>query len=269
MVLNIRHSLILQLFLLSFFTVSQVEAQKILYLKPFLSGQFPSSYYDRSIGKAPNFSATYLNIALGGGIDVQLELNRKWRLSLGGHYGIYGFGYFIKTPMYGRSSDNSDYITRIPFQIHYTIKDEIHLINVDKIKYAYLIVGRIYSLFGISYNQVAPPGNFGQLSIGGSSIIVDERKPVIDRWSNVSAYLGLGMQFYSGGNDRFDISLYYSKGFGKIVYQDLFYEINSASYHTRLWSRGTIIGFNIGYPIRLKTFKTRNERSIYKQSESK
>ncbi len=261
------HSVINILLSISTLAISQAFAQKVIYFKPFLGGQFPLQHYDRAIGKAPGFSATYLNIELAAGLDIQLELSRKWRLSLGGHHGVYGFGYKIKTqtPKYERSGDNSSYITRIPFGVQYTIKDELHLINLDKIEYAYLIVGRLYSLLGISYNQVAPPGNLGQLSAGsGSSITIDDLKRVITNRDNLSVYLGVGMQFYNGGKDRLDVSIYWSRGLGKLVYQDLFYTVNGVSYQTRLWSRGTIVAFNVAYPIRLKTFPTKNQRSIYK-----
>jgi hypothetical protein len=244
------------LLLLSILPFSQAIGQNILYLKPHLNGQFPLNYYDRSIGKASNFSSTHLLFNLGGGLDIQLELNSQLRLSLGAHYGSYGFGYSIKTKFLERGAAVSNYITRIPLQLHYTIKDDVHLINLDKIKYNYLLVFRLYSILGVSYNRVMPPGNQGEFTLGGNgNIIIHEKKTVITNWNNASIYMGIGMQFLNGEKNRFDVSVYYSKGIGKIGYKDLSYEIDGNSYQSRLWSRGTIVGFNVSYPIKLKTFR--------------
>lgn len=240
-------------FLLSTLLAVPAVAQKVWYLKPYLGGQFPLDSYDRSKGKAANLSSGKLNIDLSFGIDMQVELNRQWRLSLGSHYGTYGFNYNIVN-LVGRASSSN--IIRFPFQVHYTLKDDVQLINLDKIKYNYLLVFKLYGLLGVSYNRVGRPGNFGQYTnVGNSNVKVYEYTPVVTNRNNASLYVGVGFQFHNGEKDRFDVSFYYSQGIGKIAYKDIAYEIEGTSYQTRLWSRGTILGFNVSYPIRLKTFK--------------
>lgn len=238
--------------------LSVLMAQPALYLKPSLSGQFGMYRHDRAIGKSSRFHTGSPNIELGGGGDLQLKINPQYALSIGLHINNYGFGYRVDVLGYGRKSgDNSDYYYSIPVLLHYTLANDVHWIGLDKVKYNYLFVFRLYGVAGLSYNNVRQRGYYGQLTITGSPMNITGREPTVYQRNNVSAYLGVGMQFYNGQKDRFDVRIYLTRGFGKIAYQDYQYSFigEPQVYQTRFWSRGSLIAFSVSYPIKLMSFK--------------
>ncbi len=189
---------------------------------------------------------------------MHLKINPKYALSVGFHINNYGFGYRVDVPNYGRrSGDNSDYYYSVPLLFHYTFANDVHWVSLDKVHYNYLFVFRLYGVAGLSYNHVRQPGYYGQLTVTGSPVRITDQEPVVEQWNNLSAYLGVGMQFYNGRKDRFDVRIYLTRGFGRIAYQDYRYSFAGEPqvYETRFWSRGSLIAFSVGYPIKLATFK--------------
>lgn len=237
---------------------ANVTAQSSLYVKPSLAGQFGMHRFDRSTPKSANFHTGSPDIELGAGVDLHLKINPRYAVSSGFHLNNYGFGYRIDIPNYGRKSGStSDYYYSIPLLFHYTLANDIHWVPLDKANYYYLFVFRLYVVAGLSYDRVRQPGNYGQLTITGAPFSITDDPPVINRWNNVSGYLGIGFQFYNEQKDRIDVRLFATRGLSRIAYQDFDYSFTGGtiSYQTRFWSRGSLVAFSVGYPIRLATFK--------------
>ncbi len=227
--------LIISLLLALTDTLSLV-AQPVLYLKPHLGGQFPFTSAAQSSSKPSFFNPFGLNISLGGGLDLQLALNQKWRFSVGGHYGSYGLDFRIKGPVGYGGRGRQGTLIRFPVQVQYDLVDNVHWFRLSKSDLMYLFLFKVYVSGGLSYNHLIDELDRTERNYTNGTINLSLTPPVLERRQNVSAYLAAGVQFFSRSNDRLDIGIFYSKGFLPLISQDLTYEYGGKVYQTRLLS---------------------------------
>jgi hypothetical protein len=182
---------------------------------------------------------------LGG--DLQLDPGNGWRFSLGGYYSGYGMSY--KESRFAQS-DRGDML-RVPLQTHYTFANNIRVLNLDRTRYAYLLLFRLYAIAGLDFNyattQVSSWVSNRYLSITDSLITVQQEAG--KGRSNLAAGIGFGIQFFDrADHDRLDISFYCNRGLSLLAYQNILYHPRNE--HIRLLSRGSLFGVNVSYPIR-------------------
>jgi hypothetical protein len=244
-------------------------AQKKLFLKPHLGGQAPYAHYDRSVGKDNTFKPRYFDITDNYGIILQLKLNDTWRIATGWSKGNIGWGNKIRTPdkfsknPYKGSSLHhsvSNYIHRFPVQISRKLKTIAYL-PIDRNQNLYLFNFELHVLSGISIDHIDHKSRFDDYEEKWTfpykdEILYQERISILNRWG-ASAMAGLGMQFYRLGKERFDLNLFYSQGIRNMIQSDVSYTMNTETRHSRMLTRGSFIGATLGYPIRLKTFKSK------------
>lgn len=222
-------------------------AQKTLLIKPTFGWVFPLSSIEQ-----PSFSfelsQKHLFSPQVGG-DLQLDPGTRWRFSVGGYYSGYGMSY--KESRFARSERGV--MVRVPLQLHYTFADNIRVLNLDRTRYAYLLLFRLYAIAALDFNYVATPvsswvskGSYGQTQ---SDSVVTVQQSVIKARSNFAPGIGFGIQFFDrADHDRLDISFYCSSGLRLLAYQDIIYHTRNE--HIRLLSKGSLFGVNISYPIR-------------------
>lgn len=221
-------------------------AQKTLLIKPTIGWVFPLSSIEQP--SSLELSQKHLFSPQVGG-DLQLDAGTRWRFSVGGYYSGYGMSY--KESRFARA-DRGDMI-RVPLQLHYTFADNIRVLNLDRTRYAYLLLFRLYAIAALDFNYVATPvsswvskGSYGQTQ---SDSVITVQQSVIKARNNFAPGIGFGIQFFDrADHDRLDISFHYSRGLSLLAYQDILYHTRNE--HIRLLSRGSLVGVNISYPIR-------------------
>lgn len=262
-----------------------VFAQPTLYLKPLVGVQIPTCHIQAnsnattaSTFQVNNFGLRHLSFTDNYGLLLQLKLNETWSISSGYSRGNIGWSYSIKLPRNVRksggwaeaASGSSIYIERFPILAQFVIKD-VHLfrltndeavlrrINVDDENILYLLLFQLKGLFGVSYDHIFPLYNFGgSLSIqppaGGNSIERTD-STIVRRTNNVSFVAGVSLQFRHRNKDRLELNVYYSQGVVRMMDADVTYRINGQGFFSKLGSRGSFLGVNLAYPIRLKTWR--------------
>jgi hypothetical protein len=142
---------------------------------------------------------------------------------------------------------------RVPLEVHYTFADNIRVLNLDRTRYAYLLLFRLYAIAALDFNYiVSPVSSFASKgSIATADSVITVQASVIRDRSNFSPGIGFGIQFFDrADHDRLGISFYYSRGMSLLAFQDIIYRPQTNSEQIRLLSRGSLFGVNISYPIR-------------------
>lgn len=251
-------------------SVASASAQKQLFLKPHIGAQVPYARSDRSIGKTSTFKPRYFDITDNWGLMLQLKLNRDWSVAAGLSYGNIGWGYrievpdhLVKNPYRGprASHSASGYTYRFPLQAFRTLKDITYFL-LNREQELYLFNFKLHALGGVSIDYLDPKQRYdghtgGTMIPSPDNITYTETITIKNRWG-ASAMLGVGMQFYHNGKERFELNLYYSQGLRDMLQIDVDYTMNGESRHTRMLSRGSFVGATLSYPIKLKTFQESN-----------
>ena len=252
--------------LLVLLSTSNSWAQSKLLLKPHFGGQVMYGHYDRPIGKTAYFRPRRFDIGDNYGLLLQLEFNDNWSIITGWSKGNIGWGNRIRMPkeITGNpfkgpelSHSSSNYIHRFPLSCYRTIKDFAFL-PINQNQDLFLFNFRFYGTFGFSLDYLDPKYRFDDVDEKwtfpyGDFIHYQEGKTIINRWGG-SVKLGFGMQFFHLGKDRFDLNFIYSQGLRNLVQSDITYTINTQTFFTRMFARGSYLGATLSYPIRLKTF---------------
>ncbi len=228
-------------------SVCQVTAQKALLIKPTFGWVFPLSTIEQ-----PSSSFQEIHFFLFSpqvGVDLQLDPGTRWRFSAGGHYSGYGMSFKENRFALGLGG----IMIRVPLQLHYTFADNIRVLNLDRTRYAYLLLFRLYAICALDFNYAATPVSHfisrGSYGYAQSDSVTTLQQPVIRTRSNLAPGIGFGIQFFDrADHDRLDISFYYSRGMSLLAYQDIIYRTRSEQ--IRLLSKGSLFGVNISYPIR-------------------
>jgi hypothetical protein len=220
-------------------------AQKTLLIKPTFGWVFPLSSIEQP-SSSLELSQRHL-FSPQPGVDLQLATGTRWRFSIGGHYSAYGMSY--QESRFAQS--DSGIMIRVPLQAHYTFADNIRVLNLDRTRYAYLLLFRLYAIAALDFNYAATPVSSwvskGNLATTDSVITVQQEAG--KGRSNLAPGIGFGIQFLDrADHDRLDISFYYSRGLSLLAYQDILYHTRNE--HIRLLSKGSLFGVNVSYPIR-------------------
>jgi len=229
-------------------SVCQVMAQKTLLIKPTIAVVFPLSSIDPPSSSLEESHFLHVSPQVGG--DLQLDPGTRWRFSVGGHYSAYGISY--KESRFATA--DRGIMIRVPLQSHYTFADNIRVLNLDRTRYAYLLLFRLYAIAALDFNYAATLASSfkhkGNINTAHSVITVQEEAG--RGRSNFAPGIGFGIQFFDrAGHDRLDISFYYSRGMSLLAYQDIIYKTQTGSEQIRLSSKGSLFGVNLSYPIRL------------------
>jgi hypothetical protein len=226
-------------------TAYGVMAQKTLSIKPSFGWVFPLSTIEQPSSSLQLSQSILFSPQLGGALE--LDPGKRWRFSVGGYYSGYGMSY--KESRFAQS-DRGDML-RVPLGAHYSFADNIRVLNLDRTRYAYLLLFRLYAIAGLDFNyattQVSSWVSNGNLATTDSVITVQQEAGKGSR--NLAAGIGFGIQFFDrADHDRLDISFYCSRGLGLLAYQNILYHTRNE--HIRLLSRGSLVGVNLSYPIR-------------------
>jgi hypothetical protein len=261
---------ILGLLFLALLSTSNSWAQSKLLLKPHIGGQVMYGHSDRSIGKTAGFRAGKFDITDNYGLLLQLELNDNWSFTTGWSKGNIGWGNRIRMPkeIAGNPYEgpelnhrSSNYIHRFPINCYRTIKDFAFL-PINRNQDLYLFNFRLHGTFGFSLDHIDQKSRFDNTDEKwtypyGDLITYQENNTIINRWSG-SVMVGFGMQFFHLGKDRFDLNIIYNQGLRNMIQSDITYTLNTQTFFTRMFARGSYLGATLAYPIRLKTFGDSN-----------
>lgn len=190
-----------------------------------------------------HFSPTY-------GLNFQLDIKHDWMVFAGWKTFTPVLGY-----KYGDSGPNLWWTTgkmshRFPLGlqrtigIHHWIKLDTggHLLNFMGALFGksvaserYLIVFRSRVIAGMSIDKLS--------SIPGNTIS--------QNGGNISAFLGIGIQFFNANRDHLQMNFIYSMGISKVSESEVIYFKNGVSYSGILNSRGSYAAIQFSYPINL------------------
>lgn len=250
--------------------IQNAVAQKVLYLKPALGAQWTLCTADKSMGDNQVFGASKGGINPSIGFLAELALNEKWALAAGWHVGSIGWGYSLEMPAHltknpagiGSTgwSTTSVSMHRFPVLVKRNFTElswgktsADNLARQNKLTF--------YAQGGVSFDFL-PATRFGENTnafIGsgvadsyGDTTIYFESTGALHKF-NASAIVGLGTQLYLKNQQRLDVTLFYSRGLRTMIREDVVYQLNSYHNDGRIFSRGSVIGATLAYPIRLKT----------------
>ncbi len=255
------------LFLLSvLFVSSGVYAQKILYLKPFIGAQNAFTGYGEGSGQTEFLQTNGIHPTDNYGLLLEMPLNPELTLSAGWYKGDIGWSFEQSFPSKTDPELRGGVIWYPTTTLHkfpVTVKKRIgevgwQPVETEGVRYKNAI--RFYALGGLSVDllpggkslsdSVTTPWGFSS----GDYLINHEKVTVLSAWGT-SAVVGLGTQLFHKGKPRLDLTFFYSQGLRKILQIDLVSDLNGQQTFTRIYSRGTVAGIMLGYPIRLKTFR--------------
>ncbi len=142
---------------------------------------------------------------------------------------------------------------RVPLQLHYAFANNIRVLNLDRTRYAYLLLFRLYAIAALDFNYTATKTSpfivKGSYGYGQADSVITVQESVIRDRHNLAPGIGFGIQFFDrADHNRLDISFYYSRGLSLLAYQDIIYHTRNEQ--IRLLSRGSLFGVNLSYPIR-------------------
>lgn len=257
-------------------------AQTVINLRPYVGLQGCFSRIKNNSQGASTFRHNIYEEYADFGIFLEAYRNNKVAVSVGATYGLAGFSYKLTIPNprnpFGspekRIASARD-VYRIPVKFSYVWKNvswfpvrydkknrRMYLHEQDEDNPLYLLNFQVECFAGVSYNRIRT-GNEDALIIEsaiqdpyGDTIVTNfDRK--IDQVNGLSVFGGITLQFMHYDKQRLALTLYYNQGLLNQMDVDVFYTLNGQSYQTQLGTRGTTVGINVSYPIRLKTFKNK------------
>ncbi|MBK0401523.1 hypothetical protein I5M27_00920 [Adhaeribacter sp. BT258] len=246
---------------------TNVLAQKILSLKPFIGRQTPICRFDKNFPAPDGLSVKPLRMEWSPGILLALKLNSNWTVQSGIAMGWTGWHLKDKKSD-ANFSDRPDGLSAFhqTNQVQLLVQRRITTVNTLNISPGrdnyllnfdlYLTAGLIYSIIP-RYGSQADSTIFKRYMHNGKPESNFSYHKFLHRHSN-SIYIGLGTQFYSRNNARFDLTLYYSQGLTDVMEIEVDYRQNDDRYKAKLRTRGSVFGATLAYPIRLKTFERKS-----------
>ncbi|MFC5269144.1 hypothetical protein [Adhaeribacter terreus] len=246
---------------------TNVFAQKILYLKPFIGRQAPLCRFDQNFPNPEGLSVKPLRMEWSPGVLLALKLNADWTVQSGIDMGWTGWHMKNKKTKenFSDSPDGSSAFHQTN-QLQLLVQRRIttvNALNLGRSKGNYLLNFDLYITAGMVYNLIPRFGSeadsiiLKRYTYNGTSEIDYSYYNFLRRKSS-AVYLGLGTQFYSRNNARFDFTIYYSQGFTDVMAIEIDYRENDNRHKTKLRTRGSVIGATLAYPIRLKTFERKS-----------
>lgn len=234
--------------------------EKVLYLSPGVGFHRSFNSFDRSISKTNNFKINKASPDPDFEVYLRLE-SRKWLLSGGFSVGDVSYGIAIHYVNGAHSRGGGTMCSRFPLMLSYKWK-EVRFLEMDQIwpnrknRNLYLLAFDMQPTIGFSINRF---GNYKQTHVADSSSFITSPyiiNTTVKRITNFSFLVGMGFQFYNyKGTPSANIFIFYSKGFYTLQDVNVKYDIgNNHLYQTLIHQRGTIIGIQLSYFIKLKTF---------------
>ena len=244
-----RRVLVAITFLTLILTPTFLFSQTNLRIAPGLGLQTLQSYVKESINADRRFRAYNLYATPSFNLNLQVDIRGDWMI-----FGGWSTYRSVISYKYGDSGPNREWsltFTSNSFPLGVQKKIGVHrwfkvngkntlLYRVLRIastynnnKYLLLFKSRIIS--GVSYDLVKnSPGNLAT------------KNP-----TNVSAFLGLGLQFFSYNKDRLQLNIFYSQGLKEIADGQVNYFFEGKDYAGVLGSRGSFFTIQVAYPIQL------------------
>lgn len=249
-------------------------SQKTLFISPLIGIENPYCSLAKGKTTASTFKANYLDVGLNLGMLLRLQLNQNWTISTGISSGNIGWGFRVTTlknntfnpyrPPEHRTSE-AIYYHRFPLMLTYNLKQvngwNIHL--EKPAKELNLFAFDLQATFGFSYNRVGAlsylEGSHGRSTtfLYGDNISYLMNYKV-KQMSGASLIGGLGMQFYFKNKPGIHLLFYYSQGIFNVVDVTVDYELNGDKFSSKLRAKGSIVGVQMSYPIRVKRFGGKN-----------
>lgn len=278
---------ILFCFLLCFvFGLSFAQSTRVS-LRPYLGLQQKFSHIiDNSRGSS-TFDNHVWNESLDLGLLLETEINGKYKIITGIAGGLAGTSYGLtitkpKNP-YGsprKRRASASPVTRIPIlfsllsrqinwiPIRYNRKrQELTLGETDRENRRYLFNFRVEPFVGMAYNRLnlLESGELsgGTVFIYGDSILIESEKTTEITANSISVILGATLQFMHQGKQRLAFTFYYNRGLNTLLRENIVYTLNGTTYQTVQGARGTTIGLDVSYPIRL--YDSVRRKRLYKE----
>lgn len=202
-------------------------------------------------GIDPTFRAYNRHFSAAYGLNVQLDVNRNW---------MYAIGWSMSTPVLGfKYQDTGPNLWRITGALSHrfslSIQKTIGTHHLFKLRDNSPIVKLSEKLFGSSQSA----GDrylllFRTRLISGISYDLLQSIPgelLTDNGQNISAIVGLGLQFFNYRKDHLQLNFIYSHGIWKVTEGEMRYHSGGTEYIASLGSRGSYFAFQFAYPMRL------------------
>ena len=218
-----------------------LRAQNQLKLSPIIGKQSLLTYVSQESGD-PTFDKLTFAFTNTFGLKGQWETGNGWQFFAGLTTTQTEIGYKYRgTRTVGKELRHRAF--RFPIGIQRTISHhKIFPIKPSSILYGkdkngrdkYLLLFRIRPLIGVSLDlRNHLPASVHSEDFGSS------------------AFAGVTFQFFDQKKDRLSLALLYSHGFHKVATFPVAYTVDSQKYQAELASRGSLLAFQIGYPIAL------------------
>ena len=254
------------------FFVWPVAAQKTLYLRPDIGLGLTTNHLI-SAPQDNNFRYNIFPTNIVFGLNLQLQINEKLGIYTGWKYADTGYGFGIRTNqgLVGQRHSIGSTTQRISLGFQKDLrtiklgkrnkrKELLKNTNYNNQDLLYLILFKLKLMGGLTADYTNLSTDEGiPIIYNGSTAYVEHCFTVDQRWGG-SVFMGLNLQFFNYEKDRLQLTIFYSQGFNNKynINVDYIRKDGRDEYHAVLGSRGSYFGIQVGYPIKLITFNTRD-----------
>ncbi|MFP4096905.1 MAG: hypothetical protein ACLFUB_20645 [Cyclobacteriaceae bacterium] len=263
-----------------------------LSITPHFNLLFPTCRLADNTQGYDTFGAQTFSVFSGDlGVFLEYKSKTRWGLMSGLSIGSAGLGYKISYQKPGAlvsrfdiGISKSNSLHRIPLLFTYTWKN-IHLFQLRNFRklsqkksikvidesILYAIVFKLQPIIGGSINYI------GQLNRWDDpEDTLNTRRTVMYydihfsskqlSTVNVSAIIGLRLQFYSFGKDKLALTVLYHQGFSDLVEMEVNYTIDGSDpYKSYVRTRGSGLSVTLSYPIQIYNFN-KQQRKLRRQN---
>jgi hypothetical protein len=199
---------------------------------------------------SPNYTTnTRFNFQMTLGAYVDFEKD-NWGITTGFIQSLVNNSYTFKynTPNFSIERNVSEYYStyHIPLLAKYKIKS----LYLNFSSFAQFMDIAFYGGGGIDI------ANYNTISTGQGFLVLipnvkEQVKHTFLRQVNPSLNFNIAVQFYGKKRPTFRVDFFYRQGFMDFFQTDIQSNINGQDYQTTLRNRGSALGFNFSYPLRL------------------
>ncbi len=275
-----------QWILLFIITASSVQGQTLSVVPHYNLSVPTCRLTDKGQGYDDFSAVTFLPFSGNLGVFLEYKSKEQWSVMSGISIGAVGIGYSIpyetqsqtSTPLTSVYKVSSNDLYRVPVLFAYTWK-RVHLFALRNYRkpsarqrapvadesILYALVFKVQPMLGVSVNYI------GQLSGWDKEDTLSTPPFTIYQSTkqlsgiNVSAMVGVRLQFYSFGKDKLALTVLYHQGLQDLLEMDVDYTLDGqGSYDSQIRSRGSGLSVTLSYPIRVYNFN-KQERELSRQ----
>lgn len=233
---------------------SKISAQTNIFIRPTFHSL--TSVMPANLTNGSNYTSKP-TFDFGGDLGVYLDFEKnKWGITTGFINSSIATPYTFNYPNSNGSTFASTLhhnVYHIPLLVKYKTKNiYLNFLNFAKFMEINIFGGpsielRTYNTYGVSSYE----NSEGFISNFGTFILKEKINVKYLRNFNTSLNLGVGFQFYGKQRPTFRIDLFYRQGLDYFLQTEINTDFNGQLSNSSLKTRGSALGFNISYALRL------------------